>query len=207
MRIFLKLWLFVLPLPLYFGIYFYMKNTGHESSKLFTVFAVPVVYGYLIPYISTTVMKKWEFFGGIKFGGIYIHQGFKIASHLVLWLFLLTILMPVNEVTILQSLIAATFGGIAQSLTVWIHDIWAIKYGFLKMNNKAFLSGNPAEVITFKFAPLTFFTLGFIYTFTSLLILKGYVFINIQITGILSFIFLVGVVSIVYKYCECLLEA
>lgn len=206
MNTFLKFWLLYLPLPLYFGMYFLINSKGFESARVMTVFIVPVIYGYLIPYVSTTIMKKWEFLKGPKVGGIYLHQGFKIASHLVLWLYLLVSVKEGNTYSVSEVVILSFFGGTTQALIVWIHDILAIKYGFLKMNNVAFLSGVPAESLTFRFAPMTFFTLGFLYTLTSLIILNGYTILNLAVTGCIAFLIITMLVSLVYKYCESYLE-
>lgn len=203
-----EFWMFYFPLPLFILVYYLMRNLLHANdstlnqNQLIAIIVIPVIYGYLIPYISVNIMKKWEFTRGMRIGGIYVHQGFKIASHLLLWLYLILKLVSLEQMTIEMLLIASVFCGFAQGFSIWIHDILAMRYGYLIMFNQASLSGKGAEVVVFKFAPATFFTLGFTYSFSSLLILKKYFAQPVYVQAAMALLLIIVLVSLVYKICE-----
>ncbi len=209
MQKFFKFWSYYLPLPLYGLLLFWW--TSQSMNRVFTlfVFILPVAYGYITPYIATTIMKKWKFTGGLKIGEIYFHQGFKIAANLILWLSIAIIDLDTKNILSITTIVKLSlFVGTLQSLIIWIHDIYALRFGTIEMSNELYLSGAPAEVVAFQFAPATFFILGFSFSGLSLAFLNhmnsgahmsGMGFV-VSICVALTILNLL--VSVVYKVCE-----
>ena len=78
-------------------------------------------------------MKKWKFNGGLKVGEIYYHHGFKIASHLILWLTIALVGVDMSKDFTPQMIMKLSlFVGVLQSLVVWIHDIYALRFGAIE---------------------------------------------------------------------------
>jgi hypothetical protein len=39
---------------------------------------VPVLFGYLMPWIAMGVVKRWRFTGGPRVGSYYVHHGIQV---------------------------------------------------------------------------------------------------------------------------------
>ncbi len=213
MRNFFKFWSYYLPIPLFLLMLVYWINLDLESYLLSFVFVLPVLYGYITPYIATTILKKWRFVGGVKIGEIYYHQGFKIASHLILWLSIALIGHDLKKpIEIIMMIKLSFMVALLNGFVIWIHDIYALRFNVIEMNNKMYLSGRSAEEIAFKFAPATFFTLGFFYSMCvfifNKLLLSGVIgsVIEVVVSIVVSFIIINLALSLVYKRCELFLN-
>src|SRR5258708_6258731 len=52
------------------------------------VFLVPVVFGYVVVWVASRVVKRWRMTGGWRIGGAYVHHGFIYAAKMSLVLLL-----------------------------------------------------------------------------------------------------------------------
>jgi hypothetical protein len=123
------------------------------------VMGAPVVFGYVMPYVLTSVVKRWRFTSGPRLGSYYVHHGFIYGSKLALALLIVirsldTIVSPFDVAAVVLVTGAATaFGG-------WWHDAQAIKAGKIAIDDGLEgLSG---------FAPPSYFAMGATYAAVAL---------------------------------------
>jgi hypothetical protein len=115
---------------------------------------VPVVFGYLMPWIATSVVKRWRFTGGPRVGAYYVHHGFiygaKLAFALLLVIRSLDAIVSAFEIAsvMLVAGAATAFGG-------WFHDTQAARAGKIE------IEGGIDALATF--APPSYFTMGATY--------------------------------------------
>jgi hypothetical protein len=156
-----KMFVFFVPVPGCVLSFFLWR--WRTSSTLFALFAVllPLVYGYAMPGIATSLMGKWRFKGGIRLGGIYVHHGFIYASKLSLLLFACSYCLNPAEATI-PMLVSAGFAFSATyALVAWIDEIFLLKNDMVQLNAPG-SEMSPAER-TFKYAPASFSAIGATY--------------------------------------------
>ena len=117
---------------------------------------VPLVFGYVMPLLGVSGLRRWRFASGPRVGGIYVHHGFIYASKLafVLWLGLLVAPGSLGEAAAVVLLCAGSvaFGG-------WWHDVHAVRAGRIVLPDAD--GANPDAAVT-RFAPV-FWTLGATY--------------------------------------------
>jgi hypothetical protein len=129
------------------------------------VMGVPVVFGYLMPWIATSVVKRWRFTGArLRQGSgevtpkrmhtLYGHHGFIYGAKLAFALLLVirsldSVGTPFEVVSVMLVAGAATaFGG-------WFHDTHAVRAGQIE------IAGGIDALATF--APPSYFTMGATY--------------------------------------------
>lgn len=118
------------------------------------VMGVPVVFGYVMPWIATSVVKRWRFTSGPRVGSYYVHHGFIYGAKLAFALLLVirsldAIVSPFEILSVMLVAGAATaFGG-------WFHDTQAARAGTIE------IEGGIDALATF--APPSYFTMGFTY--------------------------------------------
>ena len=160
----------VLPLPLFTGMWLlWLLRTSNQWFS-FYVMILPLLYGYLVPGIATTVLKKWEFHGPHLLGNIYPHHGFIYASNMSTLLFLAFGIqshdVPLNLGTGLP-IVAGT--GALHGFVLWIRDTLILRAGMVEIHSPFAAAQKSAEEISFCYAPLTFFTLGITYAMVCVL--------------------------------------
>jgi len=115
------------------------------------VMGVPVVFGYLMPWIATSVVKRWRF---TQVHALYPHHGFIYGAKLAFALLLVirsldSIRTPFEVLSVMLVAGAATaFGG-------WFHDTQAARAGKIE------IAGGIEALATF--APPSYFTMGATY--------------------------------------------
>ena len=115
------------------------------------VMGVPVVFGYLMPWIATSVVKRWRF---TRVHTLYPHHGFIYGAKLAFALLLVirsldSIRTPFEVLSVMLVAGAATaFGG-------WFHDTQAARAGKIE------IAGGIEALATF--APPSYFTMGATY--------------------------------------------
>lgn len=123
------------------------------------VMGVPVVFGYLMPWMATSVFKRWRFTSGPRVGSYYVHHGFIYASKLAFALLLVvrsleTVDSPFATVAVVLVAGAATaFGG-------WFHDVQAVRAGKIEVEGGL-------EALA-RFAPPSYFAMGATYAAVAL---------------------------------------
>ena len=134
-------------------------RVGHSWPLVIVVMGVPVVFGYVMPWILTGVIKRWRFTSGPRLGPYYVHHGFVYGSKLALALLVVirsfdTITSSVDVLAISLTTGAATaFGG-------WWHDTQAVRAGKIAIDDGI-------EGLS-TFAPPSYFTMGATYAAVSI---------------------------------------
>jgi hypothetical protein len=162
--LFFSTWIFpILGFPLL--AWAWLAVAGGDWRVVALVLGVPVVFGYLMPGLSTNAVRRWYFTGGWRIGGYYVHHGFVYASKMA-FVLLLALHDPGAAAT--WSGLAATtlLGGSATAFGGWWHDVHAIRAGKIVLAGS---EGDPrgAEVALASFAPLCYFSIGATYAAAS----------------------------------------
>ncbi len=134
------------------------RIAGGDWRLVALVLAVPLVFGYVVAWVATGVVKRWRVTSGWRIGGAHIHHGFVYASKMAFVLLLATrspiSLRRWDFVAVVLLVGAATaFGG-------WLHDLYAIREGKIEFVG---LDARAAEQALASFAPASYFTVGATY--------------------------------------------
>jgi hypothetical protein len=134
-------------------------RVGHSWPFVFVVMGVPVVFGYVMPWILTGVIKRWRFTSGPRLGPYYVHHGFVYGSKLALAL-LAVIRSFDNVVSLLDVLAITVVTGAATAFGGWWHDTQAVKAGKIAIDDGI-------EGLS-TFAPPSYFAMGATYAAVSI---------------------------------------
>jgi hypothetical protein len=115
---------------------------------------VPVVFGYLMPWVATGVVKRWRFTSGPRVGSYYVHHGFIYGSKLAFAL-LLVVRSIGSVVSALDVAAVVLVAGAATAFGGWFHDTQAVRAGRIEIDG-----GTEALA---GFAPASYFTMGATY--------------------------------------------
>jgi hypothetical protein len=135
------------------------RIAGGDWRLVALVLLVPVLFGYLVVWLASGVVKRWRMTSGWRIGGAYVHHGFIYASKMA-FVLLLAARDPMAirgwfELTSIALLVGAAtaFGG-------WWHDLHAIRAGKIEFIG---LDARAAEHALASFAPISYFTVGATY--------------------------------------------
>jgi hypothetical protein len=123
------------------------------------VMGVPVIFGYVMPWVATGVVKRWRFTSGPRIGAYYVHHGFIYGAKLAFALLLVirsinAIVSPLDVAAVVLVAGASTaFGG-------WFHDTQAVRAGKIE------IAGGIDALATF--APPSYFAMGATYAAVTL---------------------------------------
>jgi hypothetical protein len=134
------------------------RIAGGDWRLVALVLAVPLVFGYIVAWVATGVIKRWRVTSGWRIGGAHVHHGFVYASKMAFVLLLATrdplSVRHWDFVAVVLLVGAATaFGG-------WLHDLHAIREGKIEFVG---LDARAAEEALASFAPASYFTIGATY--------------------------------------------
>ena len=134
-------------------------RVGQSWPFVIVVMGVPVVFGYVMPWILTGVIKRWRFTSGPRLGPYYVHHGFVYGSKLALAL--LVVIRSFDTVTsILDVLAISAVTGAATAFGGWWHDTQAVRAG------KIAIADGTEGLSTF--APPSYFAMGATYAAVSI---------------------------------------
>jgi hypothetical protein len=138
--------------------YLWWRATGSWAFAT-AVMGIPVVFGYVMPWVATSLVKRWRFTGGPRVGSYYVHHGFIYASKLAL-----ALLLVVRSIDDIQSAAAAgaviAVTGAATGFGGWWHDAQAVRAGRIEV------AGGLESLGTF--APPSYFSMGATYAAVAL---------------------------------------
>jgi hypothetical protein len=138
--------------------YAWWRSTG-SWRFVAIVMGVPVLFGYLMPWIATSVVKRWRFTAGPRVGSYYLHHGFIYASKLAFAL-LLVIRSIDSVVSVFEMAAVVLVCGAVTAFGGWFHDTHAVRGGKIEVQ------GGIEALITF--APPSYFTMGATYAAVTL---------------------------------------
>lgn len=168
-RILMRIWVYVLPVPLCAVMYFAWLTWSASRPFALYVMLLPLFYGYVAPGIATNILGKWRFKGRWVVGSYYAHHGFMYAANMSPLLFVSFLGRPVDSVS------AGTIWGVTlctavlHGFVLWIHDILLVKLKMVEIYNQPAAEGRSPEEIVTHYAPLCFFLLGLTYAVSALL--------------------------------------
>ena len=135
-----------------------------DWGKVAAISVLPVLVSYIIPAIGTNVTGLWEFNIKGKLGKFRWYHGFVLGASVNMFGSMMYALSPRYQGVGTSVMFALVMGSFV-AFWNWYYDIFAIKAGFITVNNKAKAEGKSAEEITVLYAPVYFFMLGAIYGF------------------------------------------
>ena len=207
-RLFIRIWIYVLPLPLGVAMYFVWAAWSHDRTFALFVMLLPLFYGYVVPGIATNMLHKWRFKGPWVVGHYYVHHGFLYAANMSP-LLLLSFLGTSRETLSLESglrilLCTAALNG----FVYWIHDILMVRHGLVEIYNRPAAEGRSPEEIVTHYAPFCFFLIGLTYAGAALLAFQFFViqdksdWVTIGWVSLAGMMLMIAVPSLAYRILE-----
>jgi hypothetical protein len=130
------------------------RRSGAAWPFIVLVMGVPVLFGYLMPWLATSVVKRWRFTSGPRIGSYYVHHGFIYGSKLAFAL-LLVVRSIESVVTAFDVAAVILVSGAATAFGGCFHDVRAVRAGKIEVDG-----GIDA---LWRFAPASYFTMGSTY--------------------------------------------
>lgn len=149
--------LIIYPFSLFVWIYI-LK----DWNKVATISMLPVLVAYVVPAIGTNLTGLWEFSGSGRLGKFRWYHGFVLGASINIFGSMMYAFSPQYQGVGTTAMFAFVMGSFV-AFWNWYYDIYAIKSGFIIVNNKAKAEGKSAEEITVIYAPIYFFILGAVY--------------------------------------------
>lgn len=143
--------------------YLLWKNVLISYKLTIIIVCLPIVVAYIIPLIGTNITKYWEFNINNKIKNIRLYHGFVFGSATSIIGFMFYLISPIYT-GILNSIIFAFICGAFISFWNTFYDYYAVKSGFIKINNLSVKEGKSALEVVCDYAPAYFYTFGFIYS-------------------------------------------
>jgi hypothetical protein len=135
------------------------RSSGASWPFVVLVMGVPVLFGYLMPWVATSVVKRWRFTSGPRVGSYYVHHGFIYGSKLAFAL-LLVVRSLGSVVTAFAAAAVVLVAGAATAFGGCFHDMQAVRAGKIEVDG-----GLDA---LWRFAPPSYFTMGATYAAVAL---------------------------------------
>ncbi|SRR6266542_5056541 len=135
------------------------RSSGASWAFVALVMCVPVLFGYLMPWVATSVVKRWHFTSGPRVGSYYVHHGFIYGSKLAFAL-LLVVRSIGSIVTAFDIAAVILVSGAATAFGGCLHDMTAVRAGKIEVDG-----GIDA---LWRFAPPSYFAMGATYAAVSL---------------------------------------
>jgi hypothetical protein len=130
------------------------RASGASWPFTIVVMVVPVLFGYLMPWVATSVVRRWRFTSGPRVGSYYLHHGFIYGSKLAFALLLVARSME-SIVTPFQAIAVILVTGAATAFGGCFHDVQAVRAGKIEVDGGI-------EAL-WRFAPPSYFTMGATY--------------------------------------------
>ena len=207
-RLIIRIWIYVLPLPLAVTMYFVWAAWSHDRTFALFVMLLPLFYGYVVPGIATNILHKWRFKGPWVVGHYYVHHGFLYVANmspLLLLSFLGTSRETLSLETGLRILLCT---GALNGFVYWLHDILMVRHGLVEIYNRPAAEGRSPEEIVTHYAPFCFFLIGLTYAGAALLAFQFFViqdksdWVTIGWVSLVGMALMVAVPSLAYRILE-----
>lgn len=139
--------------------YGWWRASGNSWRFVALVMGVPVLFGYLMPWVATGIVRRWRFTGGPRVGSYYVHHGFIYGSKLAFALLLVT--RSIGSVASTFDVVAVVLvSGAVTGFGGWFHDAQAVRAGKIE------IEGGIEALMTF--APASYFAMGATYAAVTL---------------------------------------
>jgi hypothetical protein len=130
------------------------RRGGASWPLILLIMGVPVLFGYLMPWMATSVVKRWRFTSGPRVGSYYVHHGFIYGSKLAFAL-LLVVRSFESIVTLFDLAAVMLVTGAATAFGGCVHDVQAVRAGKIEID------GGIGAL--WRFAPASYFAMGSTY--------------------------------------------
>lgn len=151
------------PIVLFPTSFFLWYSISNNNIKLALIAVlIPVIFGYVVPGLGTTVFKLWEFDTKFKLGRYTPFHGFVFAgpSAIFAWFCQTNTSGTISYLDIFKTgVVTASVIGFWN----WLFDIDVIKCKFAIIRNKPAYFDKDPETIATDYAPGYFGTFGFCY--------------------------------------------
>lgn len=144
-----------------FSTYIWYRELNDIKNTLLII-SLPVVVAYVIPALGTNVTKLWSFNTKYKLGNFRIYHGFVLGASFNIFGFMLYKISP-HYTNILETIFFSIISGCFIGFINWYYDIYAVKSGFIIVNNKLAYEKKSAHEIVTDYAPTYFFMFGVVY--------------------------------------------
>jgi len=139
--------------------YAWWRSSGGSWRFAAIVMGVPVLFGYVMPWLATGVVRRWRFTSGPRLGPYYVHHGFIYGSKLAFAL-LLVIRSIADVVSLFDVAGVVLVSGAVTAFGGWFHDTQAVRAGRIEIDG-----GLDALL---AFGPPTYFAMGATYAAVTL---------------------------------------
>jgi hypothetical protein len=131
-----------------------------DPRQAIAVWAIPVLWAYIVPGVGTNVCKVWEFDVAWKLGRFRPHHGFVFgsATSMLAWLIHGDAAYSAGDVARYAFVLCAVLG-------FWniLYDVKALRVGLLKVYNQPWANGEGPEAIALDYSPWFFGGFGAAY--------------------------------------------
>jgi hypothetical protein len=131
-----------------------------DPTQAIAVWAIPVLWAYIVPGIGTNVCKVWEFDVAWKLGRFRPHHGFVFgsATGMLAWLIHGDVADSLGDVARYAFVLCAVLG-------FWniLYEVKALRIGLLKVYNQPWANGEGPEAIALDYSPWFFGGFGAAY--------------------------------------------
>jgi hypothetical protein len=139
--------------------YAWSRSSGSSWHFVAIVMAVPVLFGYVMPWVATGLVRRWRFTSGPRLGSYYIHHGFIYGSKLAFALLL--VVRSIDRIVSAFDVVAVILvSGAVTAFGGWFHDTQAVRAGKIEID------GGIEALSTF--APASYFAMGATYAVVTL---------------------------------------
>lgn len=144
--------------------YGWWRATDGSLASVALVLGVPLVLGYVVPGLGSSVLKLWRVTGPWRVGGVYAHHGFIYASKMG-FVLLIAVRDPAAmrgwhvPAAVLVCAAATAFGA-------WWHDVHAVKAGRIEVLAR---DGRSLDTLLTSHEPAAFLAVGGAYAATCIL--------------------------------------
>lgn len=150
---------FLIIFPLSCYIIYVLNKDWHYT---FYMVSLPLVVSYIVPAIGTNVIKMWKFNTKHVVGNFRVYHGFVLGASTNVFGAIGYIVSPVYS-GILSSICFCLLLGSFIGFWNWVYDIYAIESKFIIVNSDSAKLKKSSHEIAFDYAPVYFYTFGFIY--------------------------------------------
>jgi hypothetical protein len=139
--------------------YGWWRSSGSSWPFVTVVMGVPVLFGYVMPWVATGIIQRWRFTSGPRLSSYYVHHGFIYGSKLAFALLLVT--RSIGSVVSAFDVVAVVVvSGAVTAFGGWFHDVQAVRAGKIEID------GGIEALMTF--APASYFAMGATYAAVTL---------------------------------------
>ncbi len=150
--------MFWLPVPVTIATLIAWRQMSGDWSLVVVAVLLPLIYGYVMPFIGINILRNWQFLGGWRIGGMYVHHGFMYASKLSLFGLVPLLILPKDLPAVVFYTVFLLVTTLLYTATAWLQDHLSFSFGMVVVPK----TGGKLNVNLY--APLCFSLIGLLYS-------------------------------------------